>query len=429
MDSHEIKKRQHRRAVEAQKRQEIKKKRRRTLFFVIFIIIVLALLCLCISLLFSDSGSDSPSPNDPTTASNEATAVTEATTSIELAFGGDINITNRVVEAGFTPEGYDYSNIFMDILPDLASADNTVVNFEGSLCGPPYGTENAKAPQELADELARSGVDMLQIANSYTINNGMIGLNDTLSNIRRAGMEPLGAYATQEEAQQSGGFVLRDIRGIKVAFVAFTKGMDGMSLPVGKDRCVNLLYKDYTSAYQTVDTEGITQVLDSIAAANPDITIATLHWGSEYNNQISSSQKKIVELMQEKGVDAIIGTHSHYVQQIDFNPNTGALIAYSLGDLLGNADTSRTAYSIILKLTITKNNGTGQALITNFDYTPIYIDHRADEGGEPVTRLLRIRNAIEEYEANGMNRVSDETYAAMKTALSKLETILSPKEE
>lgn len=427
MDSHEIRKRQQRRKLDEQKRLEKQRKLRKGLIIGGFSAVLLVILCLLI-LLLAGSNSNTEDP-DAAISSSQSNTPTEPETVIQLAFAGDVNITNKVVEAGYTSEGYDYSAIFQDVLPALAGADNTVVNFEGSLCGAPYGSEDAKAPQELAQALARSGVDMLQIANSYSINNGMIGLEQTLSNIRSAGMEPLGAYGTAQEAEQSGGFTLRNIRGVKVAFVAFTKGMDSMRLPEGNERCVNVLYKDYYSTYQTVDTEGITQILDAVAEAKPDVTIALLHWGSEYNNQISNSQQKIVTLMQENGVDAIIGTHSHYVQEIDYDEQTGALVAYSLGDLLGDADRSRTAYSIVLNLQVTKNNQTGDTKITGFDYTPVYIDNQENEDGDLTTRLLRIPQAIEEYEAKGTTMVSAESYTAMKSAMSRLEKLFAPQEE
>lgn len=248
-------------------------------------------------------------------------------TVIELAFAGDLNITDKMVSAGVTDSGYDYTKVLQDVLPLLADADQTVLNFEGNLCGAPYGGSSASAPTEILDALSAAGVDMLQVANSCTIKNGLLGLGNTLNSIRSAGIEPLGAFASPEEFQQNQGFVLRDIQGVKVAFVAFTKGMDNIALPAGQEDCVNLLYTDYTSTYQKVDTEGITELLRSVAAQEPDVTVALLHWGSEYNTQISDSQAKIVKLMKSEGVDAIIGSHSHCLQEVDFDQEKGTLVA------------------------------------------------------------------------------------------------------
>lgn len=359
-------------------------------------------------------------PTEPTVPAHE--------TVIELAFAGDLNITDKVVRAGATDSGYQYSQIFQDILPLLAGADQTVLNFEGNLCGVPYGSENASAPPELLEALAAAGVDLLQVANSCTIKNGLLGLGDTLDSIRAAGMEPLGAYASPEEFKQGRGFVLRDIQGVKVAFVAFTKGMDNIALPAGQENCVNLLYTDYTSTYQKVDTEGITSILRAVAAETPDITVAMLHWGSEYNAQISASQTKIVKLMKSEGVDAIIGTHSHQLQQVDYDEESGTLVAYSLGDFWGDAGRTASAFSAVLRLQITKNDATGQARVTGFKYDPIYNFSRETENGIE-TQLLRIKPAIEDYEANGITSVPEDVYNAMKSANAKVEKLMTPKQK
>ena len=211
--------------------------------------------------------------------------------------------------------------------------------------------------------------------------------------------------------------MIRQVQDVRIALVAFTKGMDGRGLPAGSENCVNLLYEDYASTYQTVNEEGITSVLRAAAAQKPDVTIAMLHWGSEFNDQISKSQNKIVELMQAEGVDAIIGTHSHYVQKMTFDEAAGTFVAYSLGDFLGDGEKSGTNYSVLLDLQITKNGMTGETKITGFDYTPIFMVQE-----ETGTRLLRIKEAMTAFEKGSLGRVSGATYEAMKIALSRIES-------
>ena len=365
-------------------------------------------------------------PNQNTQQPEQDQAPAQETV-IELAFAGDLNITDKMVSAGVTDSGYDYTKVLQDVLPLLADADQTVLNFEGNLCGAPYGGSSASAPAEILDALSAAGVDMLQVANSCTIKNGLLGLGNTLNSIRSAGIEPLGAFASPEEFQQNQGFVLRDIQGVKVAFVAFTKGMDNIALPAGQEDCVNLLYTDYTSTYQKVDTEGITELLRSVAAQEPDVTVALLHWGSEYNTQISDSQAKIVKLMKSEGVDAIIGSHSHCLQEVDFDQEKGTLVAYSLGDFWGDAERTASSYSAILKLQIAKNEQTGQTRIASFEYDPIYTYIQETESGVS-TQLLRILPAIEDYEANGISSVPESVYTAMKSAASKVEKLMTPNE-
>ena len=304
----------------------------------------------------------------------------------------------------------------MDVAHLLADANVTTINLEGNLCGEPYGQDRS-APQAMATALANAGVDMVQLANSYSIYKGMQGLSQTINSVRVAGMEPLGVYANAQEANQKKGYTIRWVQGVKIAFVAFTKGMDGMALPAGNEGCVNILYTDYSTDYRSVDTAGITKVLKAAEKEKPDITIALVHCGSEFNDTISDSQKKICKLMQDNGVDAIIGTHSHYVQKMEFDQEKGTFIAYSLGDFFGDASRSGSEYSVLLDLEITKNNTTGATKITNFSYTPIFTVH--EEG--KIWKVVRIAEAMKAYENGYIDSVSEKTYSDMAYALTRIE--------
>ena len=339
---------------------------------------------------------------------------TPATTVIHYRAAGDLNINELTVAAG--GDGYQYTDTFLDVAHLLADGDISSLNFEGNLCGAPYGS-TFSAPQSMAEALQKSGVDLVQMANSYSINRGLAGLTASIDAIRAAGMEPLGVYATNADFKAGKGYVIRNVQGVKMAFVAFTKGMDGMALPAGSENCVNVLYKDYDSGYQKVDTERITSVLSAVNKERPDIVVALLHWGSEFNDTISASQKDIVSLLQRYGVDAIIGTHSHYVQQMSYDGETGQFVAYSLGDFFSDTGRAGTEYSVVLDLEITKDNKTGAAKITGFSYTPIFT---VSEEGMPL-KVVRIAEAVEAYESGYLNRVSAETYQKMLYALDRIQ--------
>ena len=411
----------------AQRQQQRQKQQRGA---VVKLVVAGVVLVLCGVLIFSIAGKrdEKPTGGDNQTAASDGqtqeTAGTEETlpaqTVIHMAAAGDLNVSESVVASGGME--YSYTNTLMDVAHLLADADVTALNFEGNLYGAPYGTDRS-APQTLAEALANAGVDMVQLANSYSIYKGMEGLRETINGIRLAGMEPLGVYASAKDAQAGKGYTICNVRGVKIAFVAFTKGMDGMALPPGNEGCVNVLYTDYSTDYQQVDTEGISKVLDAAAKESPDLTVALLHWGSEFNNTISESQKDICKLMQEKGVDAIIGTHSHYVQKIEFDRDAGTFVAYSLGDFLGDAQRAGSEYSVVLNLEITKDNTTGQTKITNYNYVPIFT---VTEEGKPL-RVVRIREAMKAYEDGYIDRISQESYNAMKYALERIEARVNGK--
>ena len=346
----------------------------------------------------------------------------ENKTVITFAAAGDLNITDNVVASG--GDSYDYTETFMDVLPLLSQADLTAINIEGNFIGQPYGSQYASAPNQLLTAVAAMGVDLVQVANSYTIKNGVSGMISTIQTIRGAGFETMGAYLDQNDLAETGGYTIRKIKGVKVAVVAFTKGMDSMTLPAGAENCVNLLYEDYASAYQKVATDSITKLLRAVAKEKPDITIAMVHWGSEYNDIHSKSQENIRKLLLSEGVDAIIGTHPHYVQEIDFDKNAGTMVAYSLGDFISDGEKGGTEYSIVLELEITKDYDAEKTYISGYRYTPIFTVN-----DEESLRVVRLTEAIAAYEAGHLSKVSKETYDDMVYARKRIaERVLVKKE-
>ncbi len=346
------------------------------------------------------------------------------TSTIHIRAAGDLNITDAVVKSGLSASGYEFTRSFIDVAPLLSEADLTVMNLEGNIVGEPYGSGRTSAPVQMLDALRSAGVDLIQMANSCAINNGLIGLNSTLQAIHNSGMEPLGAYATREDFQRAKGYTICEAKGIKIAFVAFTKGMSGMGLPEGSEDCINLLYTDYDSEYRKVDTDGIKKILKNVASEKPDITIAMLHWGSEGTDTISETQERIVNLMKKNGVNVIIGTHPHRIHKIDFDKAAGSLVAYSLGDFFGDATAGGSNYSIILDIEITKDNQAGVTRVTNFSYTPIYTLKEGDcvDGDH---RVVRIYQAMDAYEDNFVDSITTACYEDMKYSLTRIEDRVS----
>jgi len=371
----------------------------------------------------TDPGITDPTAGpDPTLEPTETAAPTETQandyTVIHFTAAGDITVTDKTAQLNF-------EEALQDVLPVLCKADLTTVNFEGNLIGAPYGAEYASAPQSLMEALYNAGVDLVQMANSRSIYNGLSGLNTTLHNIRAAGLEPVGAWSTNQEAKESGGFTIREVNGVRVAIVAFTKGMDSMALPAGSENCVNVLYEDYATVWKNVDTDGITRILRAVEREKPDITIALVHWGSEYRDQISSTQTKIKNLMLENGVDAIIGTHPHYVQAMEFDPENSTFVAYSLGDLLSDGETAGTEYGVILDLEITKDNLNGETRITGYSYTSTFNSRMEGQG----IKILRLEEAVRAYENGYMYRVSQDLYEDMVYAQKRIVERIYPEEE
>ncbi len=391
-------------------KQAKKRKLRKILLIVIPVAVLLAVGVLLFFLL--RPGEAPPAPQDTQTAVPAETQPEEAV--VRLVAAGDLNVKDAVIASG--GQAYDYTQTFIDVAHILADGDITVLNFEGNLCGAPYGTASASAPIELMTALSKAGVDLVQLANSYSINRGISGLQATIDGVRAAGMEPVGVYGDEKAYRLGKGYTIREVNGVKMAFVAFTKGMDGMTLPAGSENCVNVLYTDYDSTYQNVNTDRINKVMDAVAAAKPDCTVVLLHWGSEYNDTISSSQERIVRLLNNRGVDVIIGTHPHYVQKMEFDEEKGTFIAYSLGDFVSDSAKAGSEYSVILELEITKDLKSGDTKVTGYTFTPTYV---VTEEGSPL-RVVRISETMAAFHSDFIDPVTQVSYDEMVYALERI---------
>lgn len=415
-----------RRREEQRKRR--KKQQRRLRLGLAAAVIVLGLACGAIFYFAQGSpeSADVSLQSLPVATTAPATEPTEQTrsrwdnvTTVHIRAAGDLNITDSVVDSGLAGNGYDYTRAFQDVASTLSSADLTLMNLEGNICGEPYGTATTSAPNKLLTALRGAGVDILQVANSCTINNGLIGLNSTLQSIRTAGMEPVGAYASSSEFKKSKGYTICEVQGIRIAVVAFTKGVGGRGMPDGSEDCVNLLYTDYESTYRKVNTDGITRVLKNAKAENPDFIIAMVHWGSENNDTISKTQQSIITLLQKNGVGLILGTHPHLVQQVEYDQSAGTLVAYSLGDFYGDGTRKGTNYSIILDVEITKYADKKTTKVTGYSYTPIYtvVGSQAADGFQ---RVVRIEQAMQAYNGNFVDKVTEACYKDMEYSLTRI---------
>ncbi len=89
-------------------------------------------------------------------------------------------------------------------------------------------------------------------------------------------------------------------------------------------------------------------VFSSIQAAKDScqVIIASFHWGYEYHQQPSRTQKYLGRLAVRAGAGIVLGHHPHVLQGIEFY--RGGLIAYSLGNFLFDQKDSLANQSAVL---------------------------------------------------------------------------------
>ena len=426
-----------RRRTQARRAKKTKSRRRRRSPFPVLALIA-AVLAVAAGAVFFFATRGGGEPTEPVQAESgpvqtrprqtEPEEPKSGTTVIHVAAAGDLNVTDYVLENAAHENGYEFSQTFLDVAPIFSGADLALLNFEGNLSGGEYGYATGAAPLELPKALKAMGVDAVQTANSAAIRQGVSGLVATLDAFERVGLTTLGTFADTDDFRRSGGYEIVEVEGIRIALIAFTKGMDNLGLPAGSENCVNLLYEDYSTDYKKVNTDGIARILRNVAEEQPDLTIAMVHWGSEYNDEHPSTMKKIRNQLLDGGVDVILGTHPHMVQEIEYDSVKKTLVAWSLGDFFGDAVMAGTNYSIIVDLEITKDHASGEVFLSGYEYIPIFT-LKPEESASGGHWVVRIREAMERYDENYVGRITEEAYGDMEYALKRIEARVNPPKE
>ncbi len=310
---------------------------------------------------------------------------------VNMVVTGNIMAHIPQIEQAHIGDGrYDFSPSFEIIAPYLQKADFAVADLEGMQAGPDIrsagwgvsgytGFPEFNAPGELSEALVDAGVNVFTFANNHALDRGLEGLNVTLDHVRGLGAETFGAYKSREERNQP---LILEENGIKVAFIGYTYGTNGIPVPEGHEYCVNLVPDFYD----------ISPVLDDIAAARQngaDLVAVFPHWGASEHVHEPQPQRlrEAAEEMAAAGADLVIGGHPKFIQPIEwfFNEeNDGTeratLAIYSKGNFISNQheaanNTPFVEYGLLLDVDITKNYDTGAAWISAVDYEIIWV-HR-----------------------------------------------------
>ena len=393
--------------LEQRRMRRLEMKRKRQKQQRIILIVAAVVLVLLVVLLVKGCSNKAPENEELETIVpppvEEEVPVAEPDRKATLAAVGDIMFYDtQLMDAQQEDLSYDFTDCFLAVSAYTMSADLTVGNLEMNMTGStPYaGKPSWNAPETLATTLQELGFDVMLTANTYSITNGLNGLANTAKFLNTAGIDHVGTHISDPDETPGAGAIMREVNGIKIAFIGFTKGVDGRTLPTNNEYCVDLLYTDYTDTYSKVDASSILDRIDDAKALKPDVIVALCHWGSEFETTVSESQEDITELMLENGVDVILGSHSHVagpMGYLDVTTTDGeektCFVAYSLGNFISDMDQEYAMESLILNLEFTKSGATGEVIISGANYTPLYILD-AGEGVDSRFQVLPIRTAI-----------------------------------
>ena len=336
---------------------------------------------------------------------------------VKLTFTGDLMLHTRQANHAYNRQAreYDFNYSFSQIAPWL-EADLTIGNLETVLGGPSVGNYGFQgyplfsAPDSFAYALKNAGFDLLQTSNNHSLDQREAGLLRTIDVLDELGIAHFGTYRSQEDRDT---ILIREVSGIRFAFLSYTYGTNGNRIPRGREYLINIIDEDLIRADITRAKE-----------LDPDFIIIMPHMGREYETFARDEFRNKARMMLEAGADIVVSGHPHVVQPVEFmeitEPDGTArqgFVAYCLGNFISGMVTPPDETGIILNIYFEKT-GDEKAVLQAISYVPFWVKRqnaarvpdvvslplvpllRAIEAGEEVdlraSDLIRVRNAHRE---------------------------------
>ena len=255
---------------------------------------------------------------------------------IRLLFAGDLYLT-ELLQDKYRRNGIQAA-ASQELLTLLQEGDLFVLNQEF-----PFGTTGEameekeytfRVPPDLVSVPVDLGVDLVTLANNHMLDFGRGPLTETLAALDGAGIAHVGAGEDLEAAKAPAVF---EIQGKTFGFLGASRVIPEASWNASR----------YSSGVFT--TYDAAQLVEEIRKAKEscDFVAVLVHWGIERNTFPEDYQKTLARQYIDAGADAVIGSHPHVLQGIEYYQ--GKPIFYSLGNFIF----SNGAYeSIVVELTI-----------------------------------------------------------------------------
>lgn len=184
------------------------------------------------------------------------------------------------------------------------------------------------------------------LANNHAFDYGIGGMQDTVKYLDDAGITPIGAGNSEDEAHQA---VVKDVNGRKITILNYMDADNFKEYPYEVIPYANGSNPGY-SAYDYSDAQKqISENNDS------DLIIAYLHFGNEYSTSPNENQVKIAHELIDLGADVVIGSHPHVPQGIEMY--NGKPIFYSLGNFIFDQSNPETHIAYFVEIDLVDDKG------------------------------------------------------------------------
>ncbi len=302
---------------------------------------------------------------------------------------GDIMCHNPQLIAAKKGDIYDFNSNYEYIMPILSSADLSIANLETTLTDKKnYSSFPCfKSPIELVKALKNNGIDIVTTSNNHSLDGGKNGVEFTIDALDNIELKHVG---TCRETEKNLPLIV-NIKNIKFGIISSTYGTNGLYLEQDCKHMVNINNSD-----------AIVENIQYLKANKVDGILYFIHWGNEYQRNFNKEQYKTAKNAFENGVNWIIGSHPHVIQEAEGLENTNNYVLYSLGNAISNQRWRYSDTGLLAKLYFEKPLSKNLKL-KKVEYHPFWVD-KYDENGNIDYKILPIL----ENELPNIERISSQ---------------------
>ncbi|MBR2407504.1 MAG: CapA family protein [Lachnospiraceae bacterium] len=310
---------------------------------------------------------------------------------VTVCLGGDLMCLGVQQSFAKQPDGSFYFNESFSIIKEhLKNCDFAIANLETLISESAPLTLNYKTgktgkphcngPEEYLAAVKDAGFTVLCTSNNHSVDNGIVGINETIEKLNAYGFLHIGMYEKELATDDSAAateprerFLILEKNGIKIGLVAFTELINLRSLMEHEEleQVVNYYSKEFAE-----------ELISQAKAAGADYIIAYNHWGNENTHTVTDSQRKHAVELAEAGADLIIGTHSHCLQGSEVllaSDGREVPCYYSLGNLVSSM--ARDINNDTALITVTLHYTEDGVRLKETDIMPCHVFARLD--GKP----------------------------------------------
>ena len=295
-----------------------------------------------------------------------------------LMFAGDLMISYDMATA-VADGSYDYMYSLDYVSRIFGQSDFAVANLE-TLISPsmPYRWEelsvitpqgsmpNCNSAPEYLEMVRKSGLDAVVTANNHCLDGGIVGITETIDNVREYGLLHTGTFKDADESR----YIIVDINGIKIALHSYVTGSLNSMSELYTDEEMAIYINRYLKS-------AVKRDIKESKSRGAEYTVVFMHWGLQNSTELNEARLERAQYIADMGADYIVGAHPHVINAYDrITASDGRVVpcVYSMGNFLSGMDqvpNSMNRDTLIWRLEIEKRSD--GVVISDESYIPCFI--------------------------------------------------------